>query len=614
MEREKLFTKFVPVSPEAWKDKINADLKGADYDKKLVWKTGEGFNAQPFYTQADLEKHSNLDVCPGDFPYLRGKNIKGNPWLIRQDIKVNDIENANETALDIRLKGVDSFGFHFHEDYDPKLEEIEQLLHNIRLDLMELNYDTTHPEKMLSIVEELAVKYNRELEKVKGSLSFDPLGHFSRTGSFLTDRETELNRLSELIKKSEHLPNFHVATVDGSLFHNAGSGIVTQLAFALASGAEYLTYLTEKGIDIDLAAQKLRFRFAVGSNYFMEIAKFRAARYLWANIVNAYGLNDAENASMFIHCVSSEWNKTVYDPYVNMLRVTTETMSSLIGGIDSMTVLPFNAAYEESNDFSERIARNVQLLLKGESYFDKVNDPAAGSYYIEELTANIIEQAWDLFLKIDEMGGYTAAFEKGFISEHIKTEAANRDKQIAQGRRSVLGTNKYPNITESLEKYPTTSKDENTKGLETYRGAMAFEELRYKTDSFTKSNKRPVVWMLTYGNLAMRNARAQFAGNFFGCAGFEIENNIGFNSIEEGIEAAKKAKPDIVVLCSSDPEYDGTAETAIDALKNDCIVVVAGYPKELVEKLTAEGFENFIHVRSNVLEELKRYQQTLNIS
>ena len=153
-----------------------------------------------------------------------------------------------------------------------------------------------------------------------------------------------------------------------------------------------------------------------------------------------------------------------------MLRVTTETMSSLIGGIDSMTVLPFNAVYEESNDFSERIARNVQLLLKGESYFDKVNDPAAGSYYIEELTANIIKQAWDLFLKIDEMGGYTAAFEKGFISEHIKTEAANRDKQIAQGRRSVLGTNKYPNITESLEKYPTTSKDENTKGLETYRG------------------------------------------------------------------------------------------------------------------------------------------------
>ena len=313
MEREKLFTKFVPVSPEAWKDKIKTDLKGADYDKKLVWKTGEGFNAQPFYTQADLEKHSNLDVCPGDFPYLRGKNIKGNPWLIRQDIKVNDIENANETALDIRLKGVDSFGFHFHEDYDPKLEEIEQLLHNIRLDLMELNYDTAHPEKMLSIVEELAVKYNRELEKVKGSLSFDPLGHFSRTGSFLTDRETELNRLSELIKKSEHLPNFHVATVDGSLFHNAGSGIVTQLAFALASGAEYLTYLTKKGIDIDLAAQKLRFRFAVGSNYFMEIAKFRAARYLWANIVNAYGLSDAENASMFIHCVSSEWNKTVYE-------------------------------------------------------------------------------------------------------------------------------------------------------------------------------------------------------------------------------------------------------------------------------------------------------------
>ena len=617
MEREKLFQEFSPVSIKDWKDKVIEDLKGADFDKKLVWKTGEGFNVQPFYTADDFEKRTNLDVCPGDFPFLRGKNVKGNKWLVRQEIEVEDIVAANAKVLDIRMKGIDSFGFNFKANYKPDIEDIEKLLQNIRVDFMELNFNSHYPVEILEIIEILAKRYNRELDKVRGSVEFDPIDHYNRYGKYYHTKESDFALLEDLFRRSSHLKNFHVLTIDAAVYHNSGSGIVTQLAFALAKAVEYLNHLTNNGFDIDEIATKLRFNFAVGSNYFMEIAKFRAARYLWANIVNAYGLNDADNAAMFIHCSNSEWNKTTYDPYVNMLRTTTETMSSLIGGVDSMTVLPFNKVYESPTEFSERIARNQQLLLKGESYFDKVNDPAAGSYYIEELTEQIIQESWKLFLEVDEMGGYEKAFEQGFIQEKVKAESQQKDADIANRKRTLLGTNQYPNITEHIEKINQSIFDKTTdsdaKTFNPYRGSREFEKLRFKTDQYALENKRPGVWMFTFGNLAMRNARAQFAANFFGCAGFEIINNPGFQSAEAGIAAAKKAKPDVVVICSSDDEYVDNAQKIIAELENDSIVVLAGYPKDLIEELRLSGFVNFIHVKANVLEELKRYQQLLKI-
>ncbi len=615
MDNKKLFPEFPPISTQDWRDKIISDLKGADYNKRLVWRNAEGFEVQPFYRTEDVEKLGMLDVCPGDFPFVRGKKTKGNNWLVRQDIKVENIEVSNAKALDIRMKGVDSLGFVFEEEYIPNEEDIERLLQNIRADVMELNFSTSHPFEIISIIDKLAKKYNRDLEKVKGSLDFDPLNYYSLNGRFHNGKYNDYSLLEQLMRSSGHLSNFHVLTIDGSTFHDSGSGIVTQLAFALAKGAEYLTYLTEKGFDIDDIAPKIRFHFAVGSSYFMEIAKFRAARYLWAKIINVYGLSDAKNAAMFIHCSNSEWNKTLYDPYVNMLRTTTETMSSILGGVDSMAVLPFNAVYEKTTDFSERIARNQQILLKDESYFDKVGDPAAGSYYIEELTKMIIDEAWKLFLEVDEKGGYLKAFESGFIQEKIKLEAMQKDLDIAKRKRSILGTNQYPNVTEHSDRPIAESsiQDDDKNKLIPYRGAQAFEQLRQKTDHFALQNKRPKAWMFTFGNLAMRNARAQFAANFFGCAGFEIVNNVGFKTIEEGIEAAKKAKPEIVIICSSDEEYLVNALNIFNALKDDIIVVLAGYPKVLTEQLKSDGFENFIHVKSNVLEELRSYQKLLKI-
>lgn len=618
MEKEPLFKEFPPVTTEEWKKKIIADLKGAGYRKKLVWKTPEGFDVEPFYRREDLEGLSHLNAFPGRFPFTRGRKIKGNAWLIRQDIEVADFTATNQKTLDLLSKGVNSIGFHFQPDYIPTVADLEKLLKDIDGNTTELNFSTQFPVEMITALEKVAKKHNRKTGKINGSLDFDPLGYFSRHGKFYRSKEEDFELLEQLVNKSSSLSGFHVITVDATLFANAGAGIVSQLAFALSKGAGYLTYLTNAGLDTGQVASRIRFQFAVGSGYFMEIAKFRAARHLWAHIVNAFGVTEAGSQAMFIHCVNSRWNKTLYDPYVNMLRTTTETMSSLIAGVDSMEVLPFDEVFEKPTPFAERIARNQQLILKYESYFDKVNDPAAGSYYVEELTDKLIREAWKLFLETDEKGGYLKAFEQGFIQQRVEKEAQQKIREVAQLKRVLLGTNQYPNINEHIENVDsspsfTESETSDIKILKPTRGALPFEQLRLKTDRYARSNPRPVVWMLTYGNIAMRNARAQFAGNFFGCAGFEIVNNPGFETIEKGIEAAEKADPDIVVICSPDEEYGDITLPVFHALKDKMIVVLAGYPEKFVEHLKQEGMEHFVHAKSNVPEELKKYQQLLGI-
>lgn len=617
MEKEKLFQDFPAISTDEWKEKIIKDLKGADYDKKLVWKTDEGFIVQPFYSEENLKNLPQKDVLPGDFPFVRSNHAKGNEWLVRQDVVVDNIDKANEKLLEIRMKGVDSFGLVFKNGRVPTESEVEQLLKNIRADFMELNFSCDDPYTIIQILDCLAKKYNRDLDKVKGSLEYCPLSKYSASGNFYSSKEKDFKILSNLFHTGSHLPNVQLVTVDGTVFKNAGSGIVSELAFTMAIAADYLTYLTDNGHDIDEIAPRFRFHFGIGADYFMEIAKFRAARYLWSKIANAYGLNDANAAKTRIHASNASWNKTLYDPYVNMLRTTTESMSAILGGVHSLSVLPFNEVFEKTTPFSERIARNQQLILKGESFFDKVADPASGSYYIENLTAELIQHAWELFLLVNEKGGYYEAFQLGFIQERVHKEAQKKNMDIATRKQSILGTNQYPNTLEHITNHKSLQQQKTgTSGIEIltpYRGAEAFEEIRLKTDTFAKDHSRPKVWMFTYGNLAMRKARAQFAGNFFGCAGFEIIDNLGFPTIEKGIQAAKEAKPDIIVICSSDEEYAEIAIPVYEALKDQAVVVLAGYPIETVDQFKAAGLDHFIHLKSNVLEELSNYQKLIGI-
>lgn len=616
--KQKLFADFAPVTTDEWEAKINADLKGKDYERALVWKTWEGFNVRPYYRQENLESLNYLDTLPGEFPYVRGNKKTGNDWLIRQNIFISDFKSANKKALEILGKGVNSIGFYFNDCENMTKEDLGVLLKDICLESAEINLvcpdDSSNCAQLFA---EYVAEGKWVNNNVTASASIDPIGTYVLKGKFEKDAFT---KLQAVVEKAKILPKFRVIGVHGKFFANSGSSIVQELAFSLAQGAEYLTQLTELGMNADDAAKSIKFNFGIGNNYFMEIAKLRAARLLWAQIVKAYGPENDCSAKLIAHSETNRYNLTIYDPHVNMLRTQTEAMSAALGGAHSITVLPFNAIYETPTEFSERIARNQQILLKEESYLDKVSDPAAGSYYIENLTDSLVKQAWSLFLTIQEKGGFLAAFAEGFIQKEIKAMATKRDLNIALRRENLLGTNQFPNFTEKItaefdgsifEPVDLTVKDAEVETLKPYRGAQAFEALRYSTDVFSKTNKRPVAFMLTIGNLTFRKARAQFSCNFFAVAGFTVIDNNGFNTIDEGVAAAKAANADIVVLCSSDEEYAELAQKAAELLENE-ILVVAGAPACQAE-LEARGIKNFISVKSNILEELEAYQENLGI-
>ncbi len=618
-----LFEEFPPVSTQQWMDKVTADLKGADFKRKLVWKTNEGIDVQPFYRAENLENLNYLNSLPGEFPYVRGTKKNNNEWLVRQSIVVNDFAESNKKALNYLMRGVDSLAFVFSGCTEYSVADLAVLLNDIQLDAVEVNFVCKcRACKIAELFTEYVKQGGWDPKTVRASVEYDPFGKYALTGKFKIDQNFAIDQALKMIKATAELKKFKTLAVNGKNFGNSGSSIVQELAYSLALGAEYMTTLTaDELVEPDAVAKKMKFNFSVSANYFLEIAKLRAARLLWAQIVKAYEPKCECSCKMTIHAETGSWNKTVYDPFVNALRTQTEAMSASLGGADSITVLPFDAAYKASTEFSDRIARNQQLLLKEESHFSKIADPAAGSYYIEELTASIADQAWKLFLEVQDKGGFLAALREGFIQAEIKKMAGKRDMNIATRRENLLGVNQFPNFTEKIEgtvdasvfaPADLTAEGAEIETLKPYRGAQAFEALRYKTDVYAKTNKRPLAFMLTIGNLNMRKARAQFACNFFAVAGFDVLDNNGFKTVEEGVEAAQKADAAIVVICSSDDEYAELAPAALEAIAGKAIFVVAGAPT-CIDELKAKGIANFISVKSNLLAELKQYQASLNI-
>jgi len=629
----KLFQEFPAVSTETWESQIRTDLKGKDYDKTLIWSTNEGIKVRPYYRDENLSGLEFVDTLPGEFPYVRGNHKTGNNWLVRQEIDVANFAGANCKALDLLSKGVSSLGFVFKSCQEISVDDLKVLCNGIDLEKTEVNFVMTckNPLLVKSLVAFLK-EQKADSAKVKGSVNLDPVGAFTLKGKFCSSEAEAFIRVKEVLESAADFPGIHVIGVNGRNFNNAGGSIVQELGFSLAIGVEYLTRLTDLGLDAGKVASRIRFNFGIGGNYFMEIAKLRSARMLWAKIVQAYHPKcECENKSsegyclcaskMHIHSETSVWNKTIYDSYVNLLRTETEAMSATLGGTDSLTVHPFDIVYEQPTEIAGRIARNQQAILKEEAHFDKIADPAAGSYYIESLTAAVAEQAWRIFLDIQEKGGFIASFREGFIQLQINEMAAKRTKAVATRRENVLGVNQFPNyaeqITEELdsqlfEAVDQTSKDAEVETIKLYRSARQLEALRYATDRFSAGNKRPKAFMLTIGDLAFSKARAQFSSNFFAVAGYEVVDNNAFESVESGVKAAMEASADIVVICSSDDEYAGFAPQVYTQLEGRAIFVVAGAPA-CTEELKAAGIGNFINVKTNLLESLTEYNYKLGI-
>ena len=624
-KEQKLFAEFPPVSTEQWESVIAVDLKGADYEKKLVWRTAEGFNVRPYYRAENLDGIKYLGSQCGEFPYVRGTG-KDNNWRIVQTIEVGCPKEANAQATVLLTKGVESIGFVIG-DKEFSAADLDTLLSGISVKNTELVFSGCATKKVAGLFIDKMDKEGVDPETVRASFVLDPIVKKLTLKGTMACKNGQckgFENLASLISKGAAYKRIRFVNVSGEIFHNSGSTIVQELAFTLAAGHEYVVKLMEQGLSVDQVAPALRFSMAISSNYFMEIAKFLAARLLWANIMAPYNPSRGCASKMKVHAVTSKWNMTVYDPYVNMLRGTTEAMSAAVSGVHSIEVLPFDTPYEKPTDFSARIARNVQLLLKEESHFNQVCDAAGGSYYIENLTNSIAEQAWNLFRQVEEKGGYIAAFEAGFIQDQVEASAAKKNSNIATRRETLLGTNQFPNfnevadeaITEDVVTGKSTCKcgcasqaADGVRPLKPYRGAMAFEQMRLKVD---RSGKQPKAFMLTCGALAFARARAQFSCNFFACAGIRVQDNTYFKSVEEGVKAALEAKAEIVVICAADDDYATLAPEAFKLLGDKAIFVVAGAPA-CKEELEAQGIKNFISVRNNVLETLQYYLKELGI-
>lgn len=612
-KKEKLFDMFPECSYEEWRAKVEADLKGADFNKKLVWRTNEGFNVEPVYRAENIADFKTVDTLPGEYPYVRGTRTD-NDWLIRQEVLAETPAEANAVAKEIITKGVTSLGFNVTLESEA---DVKTLLDGIDIKKYELNFKCC-PRKAISLAKVLVdyLRNNGLLNDFHGSIDFNPMRRALKHGTqFPGDIKAMALELLDVVKI---VPELRVLAVDSYMFCDAGAYIFQELGYALAWGAEWLTMLTDAGVKADEVARRIKFNMGVSSNYFMEIAKFRAARMVWAQIVEQYKPESKLSSKMLCHAVTSRFNQTIYDAHVNLLRSQTETMSAALAGVDSITTTPFDVPYKTPDAFSERIARNQQFLLKEESHLDKVVDPAGGSYYVETLTVSLAKEAWKLFLEVEEKGGFLACINDNSIQKAINATAEKRHVDVARRKEILLGTNQYPNINETAaQKIETTGcscgchheegGEAQGTGLSRKRAASDFEALRLATEA---ASNRPKVFMLTIGNLAMRLARAQFSTNFFGCAGYEIIDNLGFDTVQEGVDAAIEKGADVIVLCSSDDEYATLAPEAFKYLDGRAMFVVAGAPA-CMEELQAVGINDFIHVRCNVLETLQSFNAKL---
>lgn len=418
-----LFSEFKSVSSKAWKQKIQVDLKGADYNDALIWKTNEGIDVKPFYHADEFEVLPNTS------------NSKATNWKICQSIEVSDVNEANSKAIDVINRGAESILFIINSE----TISIEDLFQNIDINKIpieiKLNFLSARFFKNLNTF--VTNKGNQSLI----STHIDIIHNLGNTGNWYINLKEDHKAFEAIVKSTNQI------SIDLSLYQNAGATIIQQLAYSLAHANEYLNHLDNTIESEAKQSLKVTFNVSVGSNYFFEIAKLRALRQLWATLASEYNIN----TDCKIIAIPSKRNKTIYDYNVNMLRTTTECMSAILGGANTICNLPYDALYHKSNEFGERISRNQLLVLKHESYFDKVNNPADGAYYIESLTKQFSKKALQLFKNIETNGGLLQQLKEGTIQRKIKECAAKEQVEFDTEKLILLGINKHPNPADKMK-------------------------------------------------------------------------------------------------------------------------------------------------------------------
>ena len=615
---EKLFAEFSPSSREDWIEATVKSLKGKAFDK-LIKTTYEGIDLQPMYRAEDIENIAHKDALPGQYPYVRGTQAEGHQsgaWYIAQDINISDPKAFNDALKHDLERGQTAIYVGDHLQIN-SVENLEILFADIDLTRYFL---IIHADVNAGVIFNLLKSYLKDdFTKLEGCIGSDPLRRLAKIGIV---SQSWFGGMSNIIEQSA---NFNTIAIRTDVYHDAGANAVQELAIAMATGVTYINEMLERRCDINSVARQIQFFLSIGENFFMEIAKLRAIKMMWAQIVREFG-GDSESQKIKIHASTGTRNKTRLDAHVNMLRVTTEAMAGAIGGVESMSVAPFDAPFGESDDFSRRIARNVHLILQEEVKLAEVIDPAGGSWYVEHLTDQLAQSAWEFFQQIEAQGGMISALQNNFIQNQIQALVDTRHKNISSRKDILVGTNMYSDLNEILPTDKPLKLDDTApfddltieaKPLKPVRLSEPFEILRSNAEKYRQAKgTHPQIFLANFGELSDYKARMDFTQGFYEVGGFELINQGGYDSIESAINASLASDAKAIVICSTDGKYAEIVPDfaqAIKAQKPAMIVILAGYPQDKIDEYKQAGVDDFIHIRANCYEMNKQLQDQLGV-
>ncbi|MDB4867816.1 MAG: putative methylmalonyl-CoA mutase small subunit [Cohnella sp.] len=552
-EESRLFSEFSYPSYEDWEKTVEKVLQGETFEDKLVTETYEGILLQPMYWPEEANRLPHLSALPGMGSFVRGisaSGYAGQPWEIAQQLQYPSPLDFNKAArfdlkqgqtnLHMSLDGVGLLSSDPDETNKEKIgaagvsifsvSDVDVAFHDIDLEEIPVFIETgSLGLPVLSMMIAHMEHQGNNLKKLRGCIGSDPIGTLVQHGTISQSMESVFRTLGHcMIWAKNSSPELQTVCVRGEVYHDGGASAVEELGFTIATGVEYLRELTGQGMAVDDIAAQMRFSFSIGSNFFMEIAKLRAARCIWAGVIKAFGGSESAG-KMYIHGRTSAWTKTLYDPYMNMLRSTTEAFAGIIGGVNSLHVTPFDEVIRHSDGFSSRIAKNTQMILKDEAHLDRVTDPAGGSWYVETLTDALARRAWSLLQEVETKGGILKALMAGFPQERVADTAAKKIHNIIHGIDKVVGTNIFRNFEETplvLEMDRIRSFQlQRMQELSMYRSSVDQVRLQSSAHSLTEAVKSAPERVVAAAVEAVR------CGATLGDLGHAIRNSAGNGEI-----------------------------------------------------------------------------------
>lgn len=653
-QRAPLFDMFAPATYEEWRAAAEKTLKGVPFEKRLITKTYEQILLQPIYNAADIAELPHTGSLPGFAPFVRDTRVLGpvlERWQVAQELPYPTADEANQAAQADVPRGLTTLNLPLDQatqhGLDPDaaapaqvgtgglslatLADARRLLAQLDLNRLALLVNAgAQAMPVAALLVTAAEAQGITPDQLHGCLGADPLGALAASGTLPASLDRCYDLLAEWTRWAmAHAPRLRTIVVSTHVYHNSGAHAAQELACALATGVAYLRALQERGLSVNEIAPRIQFTCSVGSQFFLEVARLRAARMLWARVVAAFD-GDETAQQMHLHARTSAWTKTRYDVYNNMLRATGEAMAAVMGGAQSIHISHFDEAWGLPDEFSRRIARNLHVILQEECNFFRLIDPPGGSWAVEKLTDEIAAKAWELFQAIERQGGMAAALQAGMPQAAIAATRAERFAAIAQRREVIVGVNMYPNLSEKLPevrqidhvqlhaaravdlRHAREMRSEEaakaalvelshqrtmaatlaavqagaTMGelsgalaaadsaapqvelLPAHRAAEQFEALRATADAYTtRTGRRPAVFLANMGPISQHKARADFSTGFFAAGGFAVISNDGFATTEEAAAAALASGAEIVTICSTDETYPDIVPALTHAIK-----------------------------------------------